>query len=239
MTDPTDRIIVALDYPDLDPALAMADLIGSRVGMLKIGLELFNSVGPPAIAAVRARGARVFYDCKFSDIPNTVAGAAAAAVRMGVSMFNVHSLGGLNMMVAAREAAHRTAAEMEVPPPLIIGVTILTSLTDTEVQRDLGIPQSASHAALHLALLSKEAGLDGVVASVSEVGEIKQACGMDFLTVTPGIRPSGATVGDQARIATPRAALAAGTDYLVIGRPITRAPEPDQALTDILREMSG
>jgi orotidine-5'-phosphate decarboxylase len=239
MTDARDRIIVALDYPDLSPALEMAALVGPRVGMLKIGLELFNSAGPPAIAALRERGARIFYDCKFSDIPNTVAGASAAAARMGVSMFNVHALGGVKMMVAAREAAHRAAEDAGLPPPFVIGVTIVTSLNDGEVQRDLGIPQSAREAALRLAVLSREAGLDGVVASADEVAEIKRACGMDFIAVTPGIRPSGAAIGDQARVATPEDALAVGSDYLVIGRPITRADDPAQALADILREMSA
>jgi len=239
MNEPKDRLIVALDYPDLAPALAMADVIGAGVGMLKVGLELFNSAGPQAIAALRERRARIFYDCKFSDIPNTVAGASAAAARMGVTMFNVHTLGGIKMMAAAREATHRAAEEAGQAPPLVIGVTIVTSLSDREVQRDLGIPETASEAALRLAILAKEAGLDGVVASVHEVPQIKRTCGREFLTVTPGIRPAWAAVGDQARFATPGEALAAGADYLVIGRPITRADDPAQALADVLREMGG
>jgi len=257
MRDPRDRIIVALDYPDLAPALAMAGLIGSRVGMLKVGLELFNSAGPQAITALRERGARVFYDSKFYDIPNTVAGAAAAAGRMGVSMFNLHALGGVAMMAAARSAAAEAAQAAGFPAPLVIAVTVVTSLGDCEVQQQLGIPSTAGEAAVRLAKLAKEAGLDGVVASVHEVPEIKRACGRDFLVVTPGIRPSWAAVGDpsagsgssrvrqggsrddQARVATPKEALWAGADFLVIGRPVTRADDPCAALGLILQEMGG
>ena len=237
MNQPKDRLIVALDYPDLAPALALAELIAPQVGMLKVGLELFNSAGPPAIAALRERGARLFYDGKFYDIPNTVAGAAAAAARLGVTMFNVHALGGLKMMTTAREAAHRAAEEAGLPAPLVIGVTILTSLDDEEVQRELGLSETASAAALRLAELAKRAGLDGVVASVHEVPDIKRLCGDDFLTVTPGIRPAGAAAGDQARVATPREALQAGADYLVIGRPVTQSEDPQQALAEIVQEM--
>jgi orotidine-5'-phosphate decarboxylase len=237
MRDPKDRIIVALDYADLDRALRMADLIGSRVGMLKVGLELFSSAGPRAMGALRERGARIFYDSKFHDIPNTVAGAAAAAARMGVSMFNVHALGGVAMMAAARAAAAEAARGAGLPAPLVIAVTIVTSLGDREVREELGIPSTAGEAALRLAQLAKEAGLDGVVASVHEVPAIKRVCGTHFLTVTPGIRPAGAAVGDQSRVATPREAVAAGADLLVIGRPITRADDPTAALEMVLEEM--
>jgi len=239
MREPKDRLIVALDYPELEPALRMADLVGPRVAMLKVGLELFNSVGPPAIGALREHGARIFYDSKFLDIPNTVAGAAAAAGRMGVSMFNVHALGGAAMMAAARDAAREAAREAGLPAPLVIGVTVLTSLGDREVRDELGLPSTAAEAALRLARLAKEAGLDGVVASVHEVPAIKRACGTEFLTVTPGIRPAWAAVGDQARVASPQEALAAGADLLVIGRPITRADDPVAALEMVLREMSA
>ncbi len=239
MREPKDRIIVALDYPDLQPALRMAELVGPRVGMLKVGLELFNSTGPSAIAALRQRGARIFYDAKFYDIPNTVAGAAAAAGRMGVAMFNVHALGGVAMMAAAREAAVEAARASGHAAPLVIAVTIVTSLGDREVKEQLGLPDTAGEAALRLARLAKEAGLDGVVAAVPEAPAIKRACGADFVTVTPGIRPSGAMVGDHARASTPREALAAGADFLVIGRPITRADDPAAALARILDEMSA
>ncbi len=237
MSDPKDRIVVALDYPELEPALGMAELIGRRVAMLKVGLELFNSAGPQAIARLRERGARVFYDSKFHDIPNTAAGAAAAAGRMGVTMFNVHALGGAAMMSAARQAATEAARAVGHPAPLVIGVTILTSLGDRAVREELGISSSAGGAALRLARLAKDAGLDGVVASVHEVAEIKKSCGRDFLVVTPGIRPSWAATGDQARAATPAEAVRAGADYLVIGRPITKADDPVAALEAVIEEM--
>jgi orotidine-5'-phosphate decarboxylase len=239
MIDPKDRVIVALDYSELAPALRMAELVGSRVGMLKVGLELFNSAGPAAITAIHEHGARVFYDAKLYDIPNTVAGAAAVVARLGVGMFNVHALGGVAMMAAARQAADAGARAAGLQPPLVIAVTIVTSLGDREVQKELGIPSTAGEAAVRLAQLAKEAGLDGVVASVHEVAAIKRSCGRDFVVVTPGIRPSWAVAGDQARVATPREALEAGADYLVIGRPITRADDPEAALEAILGQMSG
>jgi orotidine-5'-phosphate decarboxylase len=238
MVDPKEQLIIALDYADLPPALEMARLLGPKVGMLKIGLELFNSAGPAAVSALRELGARVFYDSKFSDIPNTVAGAAAAAGRMGVSMFNVHALGGSRMMAEAKDAAIRAASEAGLAPPLVIGVTVVTSLSDREVREELGIPAEAGETAIRLAALAKQAGLDGVVAAVHEVPAIKRACGKNFLTVTPGIRPAWAQAGDQRRIATPRQAVEAGSDYLVVGRPVTRAEDPVEAVAAIVREMA-
>lgn len=239
MNDLKDHLIVALDFPGLSSAVAMASQVGSHVGMLKVGLELFNSAGPAAIDAMTAQGAKVFYDCKLYDIPNTVAGAARAISRLGVTMLNVHALGGKTMMRTAREAAQAGAAEAGAPPPLVIGVTIVTSLSDQEVREELGLPAGAGGAALDLAQRAQEAGLDGVVTSVHEVAAIKRACGREFLTVVPGIRPAGAAVGDQRRVATPRVALAAGADYLVIGRPITRAEDPRAAVAAIIEEMRG
>jgi orotidine-5'-phosphate decarboxylase len=234
---PKDRLIIALDYPELAPALAMARLIGPHVGLLKVGLELFNAAGPEAIRAACETGARVFYDAKLYDIPNTVAGAAAGAGRLGVSMLNVHALGGKAMMAAAKDAAARGAAEAGRPAPLVIAVTIVTSLGDTEVRDELGLPESAGEAALRLARLAQEAGLDGIVCSPHEVAAIKRLRGPDFVTVVPGIRPAGADRGDQIRVATPAQARAAGADYLVIGRPVTRAADPLQAVADIVAEM--
>lgn len=230
-------LIVALDFSDLQPALDMAERVASQVSMLKVGLELFNSVGPRAITELRETGARIFYDAKLYDIPNTVAGAAAAAGRLGVSMINVHALGGRAMMEAAGEAARRGAREGGFPAPLVIAVTIVTSLGDRELREELGLP-NASEQVVRLASLAKAAGLDGVVASVHEVPEIKRACGSDFVTVTPGIRPRWAARGDQARVATPAEAIAAGADYLVIGRPITSAKDPREAVASIIQEMT-
>jgi len=233
------RLIVALDFAELPPALALAEQIGPRVGMLKVGLELFNAAGPGAITSLRELGFRVFYDCKLHDIPNTVAGAAAAAGRLGVSMLNVHTLGGRAMMKAAREGAYRGAREGGLEVPLVIAVTILTSLEERDLREELGLPESPREAVLRLAGLAREAGLDGVICSVHEVQDIKRRCGRDFLAVTPGVRPMWAATGDQARFATPEQALAAGADYLVIGRPITRAARPAEALERILEEMAG
>ena len=230
-------LIVALDFSDLQRALDMAERVASQVSMLKVGLELFNSVGPRAITELRETGARIFYDAKLYDIPNTVAGAAAAAGRLGVSMINVHALGGRAMMEAAGEAARRGAREGGFPAPLVIAVTIVTSLGDRELREELGLP-NASEQVVRLASLAKAAGLDGVVASVHEVPEIKRACGSDFVTVTPGIRPQWAARGDQARVATPAEAIAAGADYLVIGRPITSAKDPREAVASIIQEMT-
>ena len=238
-TEAGKRIIVALDFSELPPALEIADSIGPQVGMLKVGLELFNSVGPRAIEALRERGARVFYDSKFSDIPNTVAGAAAAATRLGVSMFNIHALGGLAMMSAARDAAERSSADAGLPTPAVIAVTVVTSLSEAQLQGELGIPSTPAEAAVRLARLASDAGLDGVVCSAHEIDAIKRVCGREFLAVTPGIRPEWAQAGDQARVATPREAFTAGADYLVIGRPITRATDPAQALQRVIREISG
>jgi len=238
MRDVGQRLIIALDFAEAAPALRLARQIGPRVGMLKVGLELFNSAGPSVIESLRAEGARVFYDAKFHDIPNTVAGAAAAAGRLGVSMLNVHALGGRAMMQAAREGALRGAAEAGFAPPLLIAVTVVTSLGDREVRDELGFGDTPRDLVIRLASLAKEAGLDGVVCSVREVGDIKRACGQQFVTVTPGIRPAWAAAGDQARVATPGEAVAAGADYLVIGRPVTRADDPAKALAKVLSEMA-
>jgi orotidine-5'-phosphate decarboxylase len=239
MTDVSKRIIVALDFPLLAPALDIAEKIGQRVGMLKVGLELFNSEGPHAIQLLRDRGAQVFYDAKFYDIPNTAAGAAAAAGRLGLAMLNVHALGGRAMMEAARQAAHRGAEEAGFPPPLVIAVTVVTSLGEAELREELGMPTTAAEQVLRLASLAREAGLDGVVCSAGEVLDIKRSCGEDFLTVTPGIRPTWARAGDQVRVATPRDAVAAGADYLVIGRPITGADDSQDALEKVVAEMAA
>lgn len=239
MDSAANRLIVALDDPDLTWALEMADRVGGRAGMLKVGLELFNSAGPAAIHALRERGARVFYDSKLCDIPNTVAGAAAAIARMGAAMLNVHALGGRAMMAAAKQGAARGAGEAGLETPFVVAVTILTSLDEADLRDQLGMSEAPLEAAKRLAALAREAGLDGVVASAREVAEIKRVCGKDFLTVTPGIRPSWASAGDQARVATPREAIAAGADYLVVGRPITRAEDPLAALERVVDEMGS
>jgi orotidine 5''-phosphate decarboxylase, subfamily 1 len=233
-----ERILVALDVPTLSEALALVDQLKGRVGGFKVGLELCHSEGTnQVIQAVSAAGGNVFLDIKLKDIPNTVAGATRAVTKPGVFMFNLHCDGGIAMMRASVEAA-RSVSEN---PPLIIGVTVLTSLGATELHSDLGIVEDVEHYVVRLARMAKSAGLNGVVSSVKEVAAIKEACGQDFITVTPGIRPLWAAANDQRRAVTPAQAIAAGSDYLVIGRPITNPPaeigSPVDAVERIVAEM--
>ena len=237
MTDPRQRLIVALDVPSLAQAEALVDKLIGRVGMFKIGLELFTAVGPAAIQAVTRRGAEVFYDSKLLDIPNTVAGAARRITALGVRMFNVHTLGGRAVMEAAKRAAGEQAAESSGRPPLVLGVTVLTSLDERALAEELGLPPPLEGHVLRLARAAQDAGLDGVVASAREARSLRAACGTEFCLVTPGIRPKWAAGDDQRRVMEPRAALEAGADYLVIGRPITAADDPAAAAERILAEL--
>jgi orotidine-5'-phosphate decarboxylase len=216
-----DKILVALDVSTLEQALYLVDLLKDAVGGFKVGLELCTSAGTQqAIEAVSRAGSKVFVDLKFKDIPNTVAGAAKAVTRPGVFMFNVHCDGGSAMM----QAAVATARASSEHPPLVIGVTLLTSIDEPTLQQELRIPEDAHNYVLHLARLAQSAGLDGVVCSAHEVAAIKAICGQQFLTVVPGVRPTWAVAGDQKRVMTPADAIRAGADYLVIGRPITHPP---------------
>jgi orotidine-5'-phosphate decarboxylase len=233
-TDVRRSILIPLDFADADTAAAMATQLAGRVGGFKVGLELFNVAGPAIFERLRPLGGQLFYDCKLHDIPNTVAGASRAIGRMGVKMFNVHALGGREMMRAAREAVDDRGDKR----PLVLGVTILTSINE-EMLRGLGVERSLSEEVIHLARETQAAGLDGVVASPHEVAAIKQACGASFVVVTPGIRPAGSGVQDQKRVATPAQALAAGADYLVIGRAVTQSDHPAAAVDDIVKEVVG
>ncbi len=219
------RVIVALDFPNATAALALADRLDPRECGVKVGKELFVTAGPEPVRTLVARGFNVFLDLKFHDIPNTVASACAAAVNLGVWMIDVHASGGRAMLRAAREAVDKAASARGGTPPLLIGVTVLTSLTDTDL-REVGHTGSAAAEALALAQLSKACGLDGVVCSAHEATALRQSLGAGFTLVTPGIRLAGAAADDQARIVTPEAAVRAGADYLVIGRPITQAADP-------------
>jgi orotidine-5'-phosphate decarboxylase len=225
----TSKVIVALDYSDPMRALALADRLDPARCAVKVGKELFVTAGPEPVRWLVARGFRVFLDLKFHDIPNTVAQACAAATRLGVWMMNVHASGGPAMLAKAREAVQRTAHEMERPAPLLIAVTVLTSLADADLAT-LRLPADAAGQALHLARLAHGQGLDGVVCSAVEAPALRAALPPTFRLVTPGIRPAGSTSDDQARIITPERAIAAGADYLVVGRPITRAADPLAAL---------
>ena len=229
---PDPRIIVALDFEHPMRALALADRLDPGVCALKVGKELFVAAGPEPVRWLVARGFRVFLDLKFHDIPNTVAQACAAATRLGVWMLNVHAAGGRAMLSAARAAVDKAAGSEGRGAPLLIAVTVLTSLVDADL-RETGIAATAAEQALALARLAHACGLDGVVCSAVEAPALRAALGARFRLVTPGIRPAGSARDDQARIVTPDAALAAGADYLVIGRPITQAPDPLGALAAI------
>jgi orotidine-5'-phosphate decarboxylase len=226
------KVIVALDFEEPVRALALADRLDPAACGLKIGKELFVVAGPELVRWLVARGYRVFLDLKFHDIPNTVAQACAAATRLGVWMLNVHASGGRAMLTAARAAVDKAAAEQARPAPLLLGVTVLTSLADADL-RETGVAASATKQALALARLAASCKLDGVVCSAVEAPALRAALGGAFKLVTPGIRPADSARDDQARIITPEEAVANGADYLVIGRPITRAPDPLAALAAI------
>lgn len=232
--DPRDRLIVALDTPSLADAEGLAGLLAGVVRWFKIG-ALFAAVGPAAIAALARRG-RIFLDMKYHDIPSAVAGEIEAAARHGVSLCTVHALGGLAMLRAAREAADRGAVAAGHVPPRVIGVTVLTSM-DAAALREVGIAGAPQEVTVHLARLAQEAGLAGAVTSPLEVAAVRAACGPGFLLVCPGIRPEGASTQDQRRVHTPRSAVASGADLLVVGRPITQAPDPRAAAEEIIRQI--
>ena len=234
---PADRLIVALDVDSLDRAAALVDALHGTARRFKIGSQLFTAVGPVAVEAVRKRGGEVFLDLKFHDIPNTVEGAAREAVRLGAFMFNVHASGGRAMMRAAAHGAHEASQTLSLPRPLVLAVTVLTSLDRRTLASELRVASSVEGHVLHLCGLAREAGLDGSVASPHEIAGIRRAMGARWAIVTPGVRPAGSETNDQSRIATPRAAAAAGADYLVVGRPITGAADPAKAAAAILEEM--
>lgn len=229
------RIVVALDYASARPALELARRLDPLQCRLKVGKELFTAAGPDLVRQLVDVGFGVFLDLKYHDIPNTVASACRAAADLGVWMVNVHASGGEKMLRAAREAIDAAAGGSR---PLLIAVTVLTSMTREDLA-SIGLDVEPREQALRLARLSAACGLDGVVCSAQEAAEIKAACGTGFRCITPGIRPAGSDAGDQKRIMTPAAALAAGADDLVIGRPITAADDPAAALAAIVREIGG
>jgi len=225
-------LIVALDYPDAGQAMAMARRLDPARCRAKVGKELFTRAGPDIVRQLQDAGFDVFLDMKYHDIPNTVAGAVDAAAELGVWMVNVHAGGGRAMMLAARDAADRAAR-----PPLLIAVTVLTSLSASELA-ETGVAVPLEVQVLKLARLAREAALDGVVCSARESRLLRATLGPDFLLVTPGIRPQGASADDQQRIVTPAAAIADGSNYLVVGRPVTRAADPAAAVEQILQSLA-
>lgn len=234
---PQDRVLVALDTADLERAKALASALSSLVGGLKIGKEFFTAHGPQGVRAL-AGGQPLFLDFKFHDIPNTVASALRAAVDLEPLIINVHASGGGAMMAAAAEAVRDAAAARGVARPRLIGVTVLTSLDDADLEA-VGQRGPTAEQVLRLARLARDSGLDGVVCSPREIAMLRDALGPDFLLVVPGIRPDWAAKGDQKRVTTPTEALAAGADYLVIGRPITGAEDPAAAARRIGEELAA
>ncbi len=230
-----DQLLVALDVDTAAEARALADRLRGVAGGFKIGSRLFTSHGPSIVEDLASRGDRVFLDLKFHDIPNTVAGAVAAATRLGAWMVNVHASGGAAMMKAAREAADAEAARTSRPAPLVIAVTMLTSLSEAMIG-DIGFVGQLGDQVQRLARLAQAAGLDGVVASPQELALIRQSCGSGFVIVTPGIRGAGDALGDQSRTMSAAQALAAGSTYLVVGRPIIAAADPRAAAERIAAE---
>jgi orotidine-5'-phosphate decarboxylase len=230
------EIIVALDTASGGRALDLVRSLRGQISIFKVGLELYTATGPSIVREIKGLGAEVFLDLKFHDIPNTVARAAAEAARMGVAMLDVHLSGGAAMIRRAVDEVEATCTLNQIRRPALLGITVLTSLGDESLP-PLGIHRTAQEQVLALAALGQEAGLDGVVASPRELQSLRSRLGSDFVLVTPGIRPEGAPVDDQVRTLTPREAVEAGADYLVIGRPITGADSPAAAARDILRSI--
>ena len=239
--DAADRLIVALDVDSLDGAATLLDGLRGVVTGCKIGTQLFTAAGPAAVELARKRDFRVFLDLKFHDIPNTVAGAVREATRLGVFMLTIHASGGVAMMRAAAESARSAAAEFKVARPLVVGVTVLTSLDRRALEIEVGVPVTVERHVLALAEHAREAGLDGVVASPQEIRALRLAMGPRWVIVTPGVRPAdrASAPDDQARTATPAAAVADSADYLVVGRPIVQAADPIAAARAIITELTA
>lgn len=236
--DVRDRLITALDYPTFDQAKALVEELGDAVTFYKVGMELFYGAGPDIIRYLKDKDKKVFLDLKLQDIPNTVAHSLAVLTRLGADIMNVHAVGGPKMMAEGVKAVREAAKELGRPAPKLIAVTVLTSMDEAQ-WKPLNYAKPIGEEVLDLAALTKESGLDGVVASPREAAGIRQRCGKDFLIVTPGVRPAWAATNDQSRIATPAAAIANGSTHLVVGRPITKAEDKQEAVRKILEEMEG
>jgi orotidine-5'-phosphate decarboxylase len=232
------KIIFALDVATLDEARHFVGLLKGRVGLFKVGLELFTAYGPEAVTAVREAGGDVFLDLKLHDIPNTVARAAEEAVKLGVPMFNLHATGGVEMMRTTAQRCRSVAEKSNRPSPIILAVTLLTSL-DEESLKEIGWVGPVPERVAHLAALAQKAGIDGVVASPQEIVPIRQRCGPQFIIVTPGIRPAFTATAkdDQKRVMTAKEAISAGADYIVIGRPVRLAQDPAAAMDRVIAEI--
>ena len=234
---PKDRLVLALDIDDDKEALGIVHELKDVVGMFKVGHQLFTAYGPDIVRRITNAGGRVFLDLKYHDIPNTVAKASAEAVKLGVSIFNVHALGGFDMMKAAAESAKEAAQKQNLQPPLVLAVTILTSMEEKTLRKELKIARSLQREVAHLARLAQRAGMHGVVASPQEIKMLRRAIRGAFVILTPGVRPAWAGQDDQKRIMTPGEAVAAGTDYIVVGRPVLKAATRRDAVKKILEDM--
>lgn len=230
------RLIVALDYDNMPDVWQLVESLGDLVDFYKVGMELFYGAGVTAVKYLKSQGKDVFLDLKLHDIPNTVVKSAIVQTQLGVSLFNIHASGGKEMMTKTAKAVEETANKLGIYKPKLIAVTVLTSMNEEE-WKNLNYSVSIKEQVVNLARLAKSSGLDGVVASPEEAESIRKECGDDFLIVTPGIRPQGAVLNDQSRVATPKSAIEAGANYLVIGRPITKASDPKEAALNILKEM--
>lgn len=231
-----ERLVVALDVDDLDVVKSLVRLLAPEVGMFKVGKQLFTHAGPQAVRLIQDMGGEIFLDLKFHDIPTTVAKAAIEATRLGVKMFNVHASGSLAMMRTAVKEVRRVCRQERRRKPIMLAVTVLTSLNQDDLKR-VGVDGKVADQVVRLALLTQEAGMDGVVASPHEVADIREACGRRFIIVTPGIRPAKGKRDDQQRVMTPEEAIRAGVDYIVVGRPILEAKDPVAAAREIVSEM--
>lgn len=236
--DARDRLITALDFPTFDRAKALVEELGDAVTFYKVGMELFYGAGPDIIRYLKDKDKKVFLDLKLQDIPNTVAHSLAVLTRLGADIMNVHAVGGPKMMAEGMKAVKEASAELGRPAPKLIAVTVLTSMDEAQ-WKPLNYAKPIGEEVLDLAALTKESGLDGVVASPREAAGIREKCGKDFLIVTPGVRPAWAATNDQSRIATPAAAIGNGSTHLVVGRPITQAENKQEAVRKILEEMEG
>jgi orotidine-5'-phosphate decarboxylase len=231
-------IIIALDVDTMEQAENLVDKLSPYAGGFKVGMQLYNSVGPEAVRRLGEKHVPVFVDLKLHDIPNTVAGAARVLTRHGAAILNVHAAGGIDMMSAAADASRDEADRTGIKPPLVVAVTVLTSISQEVFNKEIGITGSIQDRVVSWALLAKDAGLDGVVASPLEITPIRKACGEDFVIITPGVRPAGAAANDQKRTMTPGEAVRLGATYLVVGRPVTAAPDPVEAIRSILDDIN-
>jgi orotidine-5'-phosphate decarboxylase len=237
MMKPRERLIFALDVEHFAEAQKLVGLLKGHVGLFKVGKQLFTHSGPKVIDMIRNKGEKVFLDLKFHDIPNTVAKAGEEATKLGSTMFTVHSMGGYEMMKGAVESSRNTAKQLNTPKPFILAVTILTSM-DEAILEEVGIKTPLEEQVVRLARLAKRAGVSGVVASPREISLIRDYCGLDFLIVTPGVRPASTAKDDQKRTLTPGEAIRAGANYIVVGRPIKEADNPVRAADEIVEEIS-